>query len=423
MKLSDRVEIVHRKNTFAIDRRKISITSQCMTPLIRKVLSINWVLVLVMLGLLMYGVYVIESAARHLPQGGEWYAERQRLWIVLGMVVYVVTSLIDYRLFKYLGIPMYVVGVGLMILAIYKGNAVHQLSVGGVSFQPAQFAVVAGIILISFVLQEMHRWHAVFNMPFVKVGVILVLSLVPLGLVAKMGDMGSALVWVPVIACVMLVSGAPFRYLALFSMIGLFLIPPAFYVVFPKVSPRGTDRVQLYIDTLQGKKLDVRGNAYAQHHVFMAVGRSGYKGLGHMADANKQSLHARRYIPWKTAHNDFIFAVIAEEQGFRGTMLLVTAFSLLVIQCIFVAYYSRDLSGQIIVSAVAALIFAYVFQSVGMCSGLLPITGIPLPLVSYSGTFVLMCTFMLGLVQSVWIHRNNPTPEQSEKSMELLEAV
>ena len=78
---------------------------------------------------------------------------------------------------------------------------------------------------------------------------------------------------------------------------------------------------------------------------------------------------------------------------------------MLLIQCLFIAFYSRDSSGRIISAAVVALLFAHIFENIGMCVLLTPITGIPLPLVSYSGTFVVMCMFLLGLVQSVWVHR------------------
>ena len=91
---------------------------------------------------------------------------------------------------------------------------------------------------------------------------------------------------------------------------------------------------------------------------------------------------------------------------FRGSLLLLSAYALLLVQCLFVAFYSRDMCGRLLVSLIIALLFAHVFESIGMCVLLLPITGIPLPLVSYSGTFVVICMFLLGLVQSVWIHRN-----------------
>jgi rod shape determining protein RodA len=138
----------------------------------------------------------------------------------------------------------------------------------------------------------------------------------------------------------------------------------------------------------------------------MAVGKAGWKGVGWKASAEQGSLHAKAFIPKDTAHNDYIFAVIAEEFGFRGSLLLLTAFALLLIQGLFIAFYSRDVCGRLLACLVVALFFAHVFESIGMCVLLMPITGIPLPLVSYSGTFVVICMLLLGLVQSVWVHRN-----------------
>ena len=157
---------------------------------------------------------------------------------------------------------------------------------------------------------------------------------------------------------------------------------------------------------LRGQEVDTQAEAWAPHNISMAVGKAGWKGVGWMATAADNSLHAKAFIPSDTAHNDYIFAVIAEELGFRGSLLLVTTFALLLIQGLFIAFYSRDMSGRLLVSLVVTLIFAHVFESIGMCVLLLPITGIPLPLVSYSGTFVVICMMLLGLVQSVWIHRN-----------------
>ena len=136
------------------------------------------------------------------------------------------------------------------------------------------------------------------------------------------------------------------------------------------------------------------------------MGKAGWKGVGWSAPAERNSLFAKGYPSRTTAHNDYIFVVIGEELGFRGSLILLSFYAVLLIECLFVAFYSRDMCGRLLVSLVIALIFAHVFESIGMCVLLLPITGIPLPLVSYSGTFVVICMFLLGLVQSVWIHRN-----------------
>lgn len=385
-----------------------------MTPFLRKLLGMNWMLVLLMYGLLIFGVFMIESAARHLTGGGAHFAEMQKKWVLIGSVVYFGGALVDYRWIRWLGLPFYGVGLVLMLWAMQKGDAVHQLSLGGLSFQPVQLGISSGILLIAWLIHDLPKLHPWFGLPFVRIGLIGVISAIPCLIAVKMGDMGSALVWMPVIVVALLIGGVPFRYLSFMALVGMAMLPLVYFVVLPNVSKRGPERIDLWLRMLQGREVDISGEAYAPHNVTMAVGKAGWKGVGWNAPAEKGSLQARRFIPWETAHNDFIFAVIAEELGFRGSLLLITAFALLLMQCLFVAFYSRDGFGRLLVCLVVALFFAHIFENIGMCVLLLPITGIPLPLISYSGTFVVICMFLLGLVQSVWVHRN-VLPESAEE--------
>ncbi|MGB1130771.1 MAG: FtsW/RodA/SpoVE family cell cycle protein, partial [Haloferula sp.] len=167
--------------------------------------------------------------------------------------------------------------------------------------------------------------------------------------------------------------------------------------------------------------VDVGGDAYAPYNIAIAVGKAGWSGTGWMATADQGSMHDRRMIPFLTAHNDFIFPVIAEEQGFRGGLLLITGFTILLVVCLFIATAARDPMGRLLVGGVVALFFAHIFENIGMCIQLMPITGIPLPLISYSGTFAVMCMFLLGLVQSVWIHRKPIRSFQLEEPEETQE--
>lgn len=382
-----------------------------MTPLFRKILGMNWVLVVTMYGLLVFGVFAIESAARHLPgpdgiDGGSFFAERHKLWIALGTLVYFGTALIDYRWVRWLGVPMYLVGLALTVKALGLDDDIHRLTFGPISFQPAQIAIAAGIIAIATLANDLPKIHRFFDQPSFRVLLIGVLTGIPFLLVVKLGDTGSALVWVPVAVVVMLVSGIPWRYLIFLGAMAAMFIPIAYFAVLPTVSPRGTERIEMYLEYLEAGSVESPdGKNYAPYWVSTSVAKAGWSGLGFGATEERQSLHAKKLIPWKTAHNDYIFAVIGEEQGFRGSLLLVTAFALLLVQCLFIAFYSRDLAGRIIVGGVVGLFFAHMFESIGMCVLLTPITGIPLPLISYSGTFVVICMFLLGLVQSVWIHR------------------
>ena len=382
-----------------------------MTPLFRKILGMNWVLVLTMYGLLFFGVYAIESAARHLPApegmtGGEFYSGRHKMWMAMGTVVYFLSALVDYRWVRWLGLPMYLVGLALTLKAMGVDDDVHRLEFGPISFQPAQLAIAAGIIAMATLAQELPKLHRFFAEPSFRVLLIAVLTGVPFLMVVQLGDMGSALVWVPVALVALLVSGIPWRYLTFLTSMSIGFTAIAYYVILPSVSTRGTERIEMYLESVGTGVVEKTDQNWAPYWVSTTVGKAGWKGLGWNATEERGSLHDKRYIPWRTAHNDYIFAVIAEEQGFRGALLLVTAFALLLIQCLFIAFYSRDLAGRIIVGGVVGLFFAHMFESIGMCVLLTPITGIPLPLVSYSGTFVVICMFLLGLVQSVWVHRS-----------------
>lgn len=387
-----------------------------MTPFLRKILGMNWVLVFVMYGLLIFGVFMIESAARHLTvspevlsqfgSAGLYYAWMQKRWILLGSVVYFAVAFVDYRWIRWLGIPFYVVSLGLMVMAMQQDDSVHRLTKFGLSFQPAQLGISSGILLISWLIQDIPKIHRWFGAPFMRIGIIGVIAAVPFLMVMKMGDMGSALVWIPVSIVALLIGGTPFRYLSFMTLIGAGMIPLLYFVALPLVSTRGPQRIDTWLRMMREQEVNIADEGYAPHNISMAVGKAGWKGVGWKASAEQGSLHAKGFIPRDTAHNDYIFAVIAEELGFRGSLLLITGFALLLIQGLFIAFYSRDVSGRLMVSLVVALFFAHIFESIGMCVLIMPITGIPLPLVSYSGTFVVICMLLLGLVQSVWIHRN-----------------
>ena len=378
-----------------------------MTPFLRKLLGMNWLLVLTMYGLRAFGVMAIESAARHLSGGGAHFADQQKMAILIGTVVYFAVALVDYKWIRWLAVPFYLVSLAMLAMAVHKHGeeAVRSLRIAGKTFQPTQFGISSGIIMISWLLQDLPKLHRWFGLPVVRILIVALLSAPPFLLVMKMGDMGSALVWMPTVVVALLIGGVPFRYLTFLGLIGIGSVAWMYFLVLPMVSKRGPERIDLWLRMEQGKPVDITGDAYAAHGISMAVGKAGWTGLGWNARAERGSLHDKRLIPWKTAHDDFIFAVIGEEQGFRGSLLLLTAFATLLIQCLFIAFYSRDVSGRLLGAMIVAVYFAHIFENIGMCVLLMPITGIPLPLISFSGTFVIICMFLLGLAQSVWIHR------------------
>lgn len=357
-----------------------------------------------MAGLLIFGIFAIYSAC--------WMREGEGLsnvWrtqivaVVLGLFAFFAAALIDYRWVKWAGIPFYLFGVALLVYTILNGIEVNGqkgwIQVGGRTIQTSQIAIAGGIIFMALILSHLHKVHGIFRNHFLRLIVAAVAGGIPFLLVLVTGDFGSAMVWIPVVGAMVLVGSIPYRYLIVVVLCGTLFLPYAYFFGLKDYQKK---RITVPIDMLLDREVDTLGDAYSAHFNLLAIGSGGFTGKGFKST---DTINYKGFITPTTAINDFIFAVLAEEHGFRGSILMLTGFLLLLFQCLFVAFYSRDMLGRLVVIGVVALLFAHIFQNVGMNLLLMPITGIPLPLVSFGGTFVVIVMFLLGLVQSVWVHR------------------
>jgi rod shape determining protein RodA len=210
-------------------------------------------------------------------------------------------------------------------------------------------------------------------------------------------DLGSCIVWVPVLLAMMFVGHSPKRWLILMLVIGLALVP---LVVHFGLKPYQRQRLVTFVDP----QIDPQGASYAINQALIAIGSGGFAGKGFKATGTQVE---QGFIPGTTVHTDYIFTAISEQWGFVGNFVLISAFGLLLLSCLFVAHKSADEFGLVICAGFTAQIFFHVYQNIGMTIAIMPITGLPLPLISYGGTFLLMNTLSLGLVNSVWIHRKD----------------
>ena len=184
-------------------------------------------------------MFSIESAARHIPVSsiadqpdlwGAWFADRQKLWIIFGSLIYFVVALTDYRWLMWLGIPMYLAGIGMLLVLISQESEVHQLTVMGLSFQPTQLVIAAGIIVVGLSFQALPRIQGFLGHPVCRLVIIGVLCGIPFLLVIRNGDMGSAIVWLPVAFVTMLVGGIPYRDLLFMGLIGVGILPIIYFI-------------------------------------------------------------------------------------------------------------------------------------------------------------------------------------------------
>ncbi len=391
-----------------------------MTPLFRKFIGSNWLLFANIVALAVFGVFAIYSACwmREDPElSNKW--RYQTLWLLIGLVGYFGASLIDYRWIRRLGLPFYIVSVIVLAYTTFFGTSVYGtrgwLNIGFMLIQPSQITIGAGIIALALALSTMHLVHPVFRNPFMRLLVSGAIMAVPFLLVLKQGDLGSAIVWIPVYGAMILVGNIPLRYFAVIILTATIFLPFAYFFGLKEYQKK---RITTQIEMLQGKRVNVLGEAYNAYNALLAIGSGGWRGKGFK---NPDTVNHKGFISPHTAINDFIFPVLAEVHGFRGSLLLLGGFLLLLMQCLHVAFYSRDVLGRLLVVGVVGLLFAHIYQNVGMNLLIMPITGIPLPLISFGGTFTVIVLFLLGLVQSVWIHRIEPEPVEARLQVEHLE--
>ena len=392
-----------------------------MTPLFRKFLGLHWILFAAMVVMVAMGIYSIYAAVHFRTEAAfstRW--NDQIRWVLIGSVFFFAASLIDYKWVRWASLPLYLAGLGLLVLQGMKGKDVYgqtlSLNLGGVSFQASQFAITAMILLLAVVLGEAHKyipWLKHYMVRFLAAGMIFA---GPFLLVVKQGDLGSAMVMVPIVAAMLLVGNIPFRCLIAVSLIGLIIMPPVYFFA---LKPYQRDRIQVTIDLLTNRPVDTKGAGWNLTNLLIAVGSAGWDGKGLDAremPPGQKSMLQLGLTSKSTAHTDFIYASSAESFGFRGAAIMIIGFVFILTMALMISFFSRDQLGRLIAVGIIALLFAHIFEHIGMNIGILPITGIPLPLISYGGTFMVMNLFLFGLIQSVWVHRNAMVEEEKAKT-------
>ncbi len=352
-------------------------------------------LFLVMMALAIFGVVAIYSATymRQDPVAADFW-RKQANWVAVGFFAFMVASLIDYRWIRWGALPMYLAGIFFLILTKFVGTKVYGarswLHIGPLNFQPAQLAVVAGIMVLALFLSQFREMH-----PMLRLLLCGAIAGAPCLLILMQPDLGEVIIWIPVLLALLFVAGLPLRYMICIILIGIAFIPIAIHL---GLKPYQQQRITAFLEP----EIDKQGSAWAINQSLIAIGSGGWAGKGFKAPNTQIELG---FLPSTAVHNDYIFSAIGEQWGFVGGIFLIGAFALLLLTCLFVAFFAEDQFGLLLVIGMTALVFTHVFQNVGMTIAMLPITGVPLPLISYSGSFVFMIMFGLGIVNSVWVHR------------------
>lgn len=390
-----------------------------MKAFFSKFLRLDWVMLVCMLLLVRMGVRLIQSAG-----GARTSAALQDLWTVhawtavIGLVIYVVLASIDYRkLLDWCAGPVFALA-GVMLVAVLVFGSVRY---GGRRwlwfFQPSELAKLAVILLLAHVFGRQPAADDASPRRFGWRGGLCGLAIfgVPAALILAEPDLGTALVLVPTAFVMLLAARVWIKGLVALLLVGLLaagLVLGAVYVAERHPSPDGRARViyrHMPLKEHQLKRLrvflfpdrDIHGDGYNLRQARISIGSGSWWGKGW----GKGSLKRLGYLPPAVSMNDFIFAVLAEEMGFMGCLSLLLLYLGILLSGLRIAWRCPDDRGRLLAIGVCTLVFAHVYVNIAMSIGLMPITGLPLPLISAGRTFLVVVMAALGLLQSVAVHR------------------
>lgn len=378
-----------------------------------KLKRFDFILLLTTLVLSAYGFIIIKSATMSKPGGGTGYLKTQMVAFAIGMVVMFILIIIDYDIYGTFYIPIYGISVLLLIYVLINpvkasdwGNVRSWVSIGPVVFQPSELAKFGVIISLSKYIEINHEK---INEPLVLLK-ILAFALFPVILILRQPDLGTALVFIFFIAVMIFAAGIDSRYVIAVLLIAVVLLAAILGVFFYEMQDYSMgdpspfsflDRYQFErIVTFFYPELDPEATGYQVIQSKTAIGSGLLYGRGLFKGVQNQL----GYLP--TKETDFIFAVIGEELGFAGGMLLLLLYAILLYRLIRIAKQTTSIFGSLIVVGITAMIFFHIFENIGMTMGVMPVTGIPLPFISSGGTFMLVNTVSIGICLSVGMKRN-----------------
>ena len=355
--------------------------------------------------LVCFGLVMIYSASSISAMTSEdmgynpfYYVQRQLGFAAAGVALAFIVSRIDYRaVVRNLQVPIWVVTIGMLaiiftpIAGADAYGATRWISIGPFSFQPSEFAKITILISVSYLAQQYFIDQTIDQMEFFKKFAIAALA--PLLLILAQPDKGSTLIIVGTLLVIGYLADVDRRVLATIAVAG--------FIGFAFLSLKD-DYSRARVVTMLNPWADYYGAGYQLAQGFYAFGSGGIFGVGFGFSRQKYS-----YLPM--AHNDFIFAVIGEELGFIGVLGLLVVFGALVWAGFKIARYAPDLTGRLIAAGCTSMFIIQAFVNIGGVLGLLPLSGKPLPFISYGGSTIMSSILMVGLLMSV--SRQSRLPE------------
>ena len=359
--------------------------------------GVDWILVLASLALVALGTLLVWSATapRDALTGGDptAYLKKQLVNVAIGVVLMVLVMATDHRWVRIVAPLVYVASVVGLVLVLAMGSTVNGsrswLMVGGMSIQPSEFAKLAVVIGMALLVAERAEGSWRRQVGTVDVVGMLAIAGLPAVLILLQPDLGTMLVLTATVFGVLATSGAPRRWLAGLGLVGVAAATVG--VMAGVLKDYQIDRFMAFTNPA----LDPRGAGYNVEQARIAVGNGGIFGQGLFHGSQTRA----GFVPEQ--HTDFIFTVAGEELGLVGAGILIGLLGIIIWRALVIATRAQDMFGRVAAAGIACWFGFQAFQNIGMCLGIMPVTGVPLPFVSYGGSSMFAGMLALGLLQNI----------------------
>ncbi|MEC5422988.1 rod shape-determining protein RodA [Virgibacillus sp. C22-A2] len=368
--------------------------------------KIDYLLLFCMILLFIISLFAIYSASGQYSADPTFFLIRQTVWFCIGLVAMFFILFLEYEHYRALAIPMYIAGVlSLLFVDLFgvsnKGSQ-RWIAIGGIEIQPSEFVKLILIIMLATAVYKITEKYKTTSKRDLYILIsIFILSIIPFYFIFAQPDLGTALVTIAIAATILLVSGISFTYILLIGLaVILFLLlltwlfiyqPDIFNMLFKEhqlTRIYGWLQPEFYAGSF----------GYQLSGARLGIGSGGLFGNGFQNGFIAQSGR----VP--EIHTDFIFTVIGEEFGFLGASVLLLIYFVLIYRMIIIAINCKDRFGMYIIAGVIGLFTFQIFQNIGMTIGMMPITGLTLPFISYGGSSLLTSMIAVGVVLNVHIH-------------------
>lgn len=354
----------------------------------RELKNMEWGILVVAIILSIIGIVALFSATQETE-----YDEfsKQIIWLVVSLIAMAIVMFIDYNLLLKASPVLYGLTIVLLIAVLFTkpvNGATSWFNIGAFSLQPGEFAKVIVILFLTYIITKIQRkGQEEINKP-TRLLIILSALAVPVLLIVKQPDYGTALAFIVAMALMLFTSGIDKKYIIGIILLIVIAVPLLYNFVLP-------EHAKTRIDVFLNPESDPRGSGYNIIQSKLAIGAGGLTGMG-LLKGNQTQLG---FLYPKTT--DFIYSVIGEEMGFIVAGAIILLFVYLITKSIYVAKTAKDKAGSMIAIGITGVFLFHVLENIGMVMGLLPITGVPLPFVSYGGSSLITNFICIGLLLNI----------------------